>query len=74
MKLAPPIRGALRFDGEDSTYNYVGEAPVGSAETALVWRIYRLTNSGTASIKKEWADGNSNFDNVWADRASLSYT
>ncbi len=74
MKLAPAVRSALIFDGENSTYNYVGEAPVGSSESSAVWRIYRLTNSGTASIKKEWADGNSNFDNVWTNRASLSYS
>jgi hypothetical protein len=74
MKLSPSVRGALRFDGESSTYNYVGDAPEGSSESAAVWRIYRITNSGTASLAKEWADGNSNFDNVWANRASLSYS
>lgn len=74
MKLSPAIRSSLRFDGEDATYNYVGDAPVGSAESDPIWRIYRLTNVGTASITKEWADGDSNFDNVWTNRASLSYS
>ncbi len=73
MKLNPALRGALRFDGENATYNYVGDAAEGSSESSAVWRIYRLTNSGTASISKQWADGNSNFDNIWANRASLSY-
>lgn len=74
MKLAPSVRRSWVVDAENATYTYVGEAPVGTAESAPHWCIYRLTNSGTASVKEEWADGNSNYDNVWADRASLTYT
>lgn len=73
MKLASAVRGSLIFDGEDSTYNYIGEAPVGADEGSPVWRIYRLTNSGTSTLKKQWADGNSNFDNIWSNRTSLTY-
>ena len=74
MRQNPPVKSALRFDGENSTYNYVGEAPIGAATSASNWRIYRLTNTGTASLIKQWADGNDAFDNVWDDRASLSYS
>jgi len=74
MRLSPAVRGALIFDGEDPVYNYVGEAATGSSTAAAVWKIYRITNSGTASIRKHWADGNDLFDNVWDDRASLTYT
>lgn len=73
MRLSPPVRGALIYDGEDATYNYVGEAATGSATSSAVWKIYRITNSGTASITKRWADGNDLFDNVWDNRASLTY-
>lgn len=73
MKISPSVRGAFRFDGEDSTYFYVGDAPEGTSDSSPVWRIYRLTNSGTNSLIKEWADGNSQYDNVWADRTTLNY-
>jgi len=73
MRLNPPVRVQLRFDGENSTYNYVGEAPVGAATTDASWRIFRLENSGTASLTKMWADNSDQFNKVWDNRASYSY-
>ena len=61
---------ALRYD-EGATYTYIGEAAAGSAESSAVWRIKRLTNASNAIV---WADGNTGFDNVWDDRASLSFS
>lgn len=52
------------------TYLYVGEALPDQATSDPVWRIARVVN---ASGSKKWADGNGNFDNVWDDRASLTY-
>lgn len=51
---------------------YVGEAAIGSAENASAWRIQKFDLSGT--IEGLWADGNSNFDNRWDQRAALSYS
>ena len=73
MRLNPSVRTQLRFDGENTTYNYVGEAPVGSTTTSANWRIYRLENSGTASLIKMWADGSDQFNKVWDNRASYTY-
>jgi hypothetical protein len=52
---------------------YKGEAAVGSLESAAVWRISKITIIDD-DISEVWADGNSNFDNVWDNRLSLSYT
>lgn len=71
-KLAPPTRVSLRYDGTSATEQYVGEASFGSSEADAVWRIKKLTYSGS-NISITWADGNDNFDNVWSNRASLSY-
>lgn len=50
---------------------YHGEAYSLAATTAqAVWRIKRITLPGTV----EYADGNVNFDNVWDDRTTLSYS
>lgn len=49
---------------------YIGEAEVGSLDASAVWRIIRIEQSA-GEIK--YADGDSNFDNVWDDHASLTY-
>lgn len=66
-----PMKTAL--DEASATVTYVGEAATGTATSTALWRIKRLTQSGTVLLI-EWADGNGNFDNIWNDRASLSYS
>lgn len=53
---------------------YIGEAVAGSVEGDPVWRIRRATLDGSDNVTTHWADGNVNFDNIWTDRASLSYS
>jgi hypothetical protein len=60
---------AVRID-ELTTYTYVGYANPGTSEASAAWRVKRITNA-TGNIL--WADGNSNFDNVWANRVALTY-
>jgi len=64
---------AIRVDDASATITYVGDAAVGLSESSAAWRIKRLQTSGTV-LKITWADGNENYDNVWTDRASLSYS
>lgn len=52
------------------TRTYIGNAAIGSAESASVWQIKVLDTPG---LTKLWADGNDNFDNVWDDRATVTY-
>lgn len=63
---------ALRLDEASATITYVGEAAPASSEAAAVWRIKRINEASGVSIT--WADGNTNFDNVWANRAALTYS
>ena len=58
----------------DSLVEYAGEAAPGSTTASSVWRIKKLTYSGTNLSKIEFADGNTNFDNVWDNHASLLYS
>lgn len=51
---------------------YIGKAPIGSATNAAVWQITKLATS--SGLIKTWADGDASFDNVWDNRASLSYS
>lgn len=54
---------------------YVGKAALTGAAVATssaLWQIKRLDSSSLA-LDKKWADGNDSFDNIWDDRASLTY-
>ena len=67
-----PTLLTLVFDGTAAPILYLGEALPGTAITAADWRITRFDT--TVGVLQTWADGDSIFDNVWADRASLSYS
>ena len=65
----------LRIDYASSTINYYGHAPPGSATSAAVWRIKRETlDSQSRTTLIQYADGDAGFNNVWDDRATLSYS
>lgn len=51
-------------------YDYIGEASIGSATSASVWRIKRIDNTSGLVIK--WA-GTGTFDQVWDNYLSLTY-
>ena len=65
---------ALQFatDSGTSTTFYLGEAVEGSATSAAVWRIQRIQTASGVQI--DWADGDSDFDGIFDDRESLSYS
>jgi hypothetical protein len=63
---------SVLLDDTNPALLYVGEAASGSSTSAPSWRIKRVDlSSGVILV---WADGNSNFDNVWDNRASLTYS
>ena len=64
---------ALQYDYIDAATSYRGEAYPGSATSAAVWRIQRITITGD-DIAIEWADGSDALNQVWDDRASLTYS
>ena len=53
-------------------YTYYGRTPAtGTRSTsAAIWQIQRRKTDGTEAT---WADGNIAFDNIWNNRASLTY-
>jgi hypothetical protein len=60
-----------RIDEASATITYIGYAQDGSSIADAVWSIKRIDTSSGTTI--EWADGNNNFDNVWDNRAALTY-
>ena len=63
-----------RIDFTTDSTLYKGEALVGSSEGSAAWRIRYIVIGNDGDVSETWASGNANFDKVWADRASLSYT
>lgn len=62
-------------DSSDSDIFYIGWADPGTATSEASWRIQRFTEtSNLFDIGGEWADGNADFDNIWDDRETLSYS
>ena len=51
---------------------YIGCAECGSASTDAKWQIQRVTVAGTVETI-EWADGDGKFDNIFDNRAALTY-
>ncbi len=72
------LGGSVDYDillDETSTANitYVGKAAIGTATSTSVWQIKRL-NETSGDLEIGYADSNSNFDNIWDDRTSLTYS
>jgi hypothetical protein len=67
------IGQALRLD-DTTTANvtYVGKAKVGALEADNVWQIQKINEASGMIIT--WADGDEKFDNIWDNRASLTYS
>ena len=67
---------ALRYDqdADPPTVAYLGQALPGVATTSPAWRIQKLVFNAQGDVTCTWADGNADFDNVWDNRASLTYT
>lgn len=51
--------------------DYVGEAAIGTATSAASWRIKRIDNA--SGVVVQWA-GTGVFDQIWDNRASLTYS
>lgn len=63
----------IAFDEVSSTLAYYGEAATGTSGATALWRIRRITTAGTV-VTVEWADGDGQFNNIWNNRAALSYS
>lgn len=65
---------SVRVDVVDSGTTYVGKAQIGAAEASAVWQIFRMLTGSDGDVTIQWADGDGEFDNIWANRATLSYS
>jgi hypothetical protein len=61
------------IDANADGNTYYGSAPAGSATSAAVWQVERQSVSGTVTTYA-YADGDTNFNNIWDNRTALTYT
>lgn len=68
-----PAELNTQIDAATAGTVYIGKAAIGTATSAAQWQVQKiLTSGGVTTIT--WADGNQKFDNIWDNRASLSYS
>ena len=65
-------RLTVRLDQVSDTLFYVGKAEIGRLDSGAQWLIIRYTTVGSI-LKSEYANGSEAFDQVWNDRATLTY-
>jgi hypothetical protein len=65
-------RLTVRLDEVSDTLFYVGKALIGKVNSDANWLIIRYTKVGNV-LMSEYANGSENFDQVWNNRASLTY-
>ena len=63
----------IAYDGSDNI-EYVGNAKPGAATSESVWRIKKLTYSGSNVLTLQWAGGSPAYTAIWDSRASLVYS
>lgn len=71
--MASPLE-TLRTDPVSSEVTYIGTAPVGSSESAQVWRIKKVVTDVDGRVSILFVDGNTDVDSAWADRATYTYS
>ncbi len=68
-----PAEYTKRFDKVDEIVSYFGEASPGSDSSSASWKIKKISVQASGDLEILYADGNANFDNVWDNRAFLTY-
>ncbi len=61
--------GSLRVDQASSTIIYLGQAAYGSLESEAKWQIKKIDTSSGVSI----TNASNGFNQIWNNRASLTY-
>jgi len=63
-----------RIDFVGDTIIYRGEALPGASTSSASWRVRRITLQPDGDLTEEWADGSADFNQVWDDHLTFSYS
>ena len=73
FKTIRDIEEKTLIDESDSATTYLGKAQMGASTSGASWQIKKISVASTVTTIS-YADGDNRYDNVWDDRASLTYT
>lgn len=62
-----------KLDEASADVIYIGSAKLGTADSAASWQIRKIETAGNVTSIL-YADGDRRFDNIWDNRASLTYS
>jgi hypothetical protein len=65
---------AKRIDFVSDNELYKGEALVGTTDNLPYWRIHKIIIGSDSDVTETWANGNADYDKVWADRSTYNYS
>lgn len=68
------VKYTTNLDQASPTVMYIGNAVAGTSTASSSWRVKKLTFDVNGGFVMQWADGDTSFNNVWNNRASLSYS
>lgn len=78
FKFTAKVEETSLIDKASATVTYIGWASPGSDTTPgkadARWKIKKIDTTTETDQSIVWCDGNTNYDNVWDNRASLSYS
>lgn len=73
IRQAQYVRGeASIVDEVSAALQYIGTGPLSGDTSLPIWQIKKVEKVGTVT-RITYADGDNKFDNVWDNRAALSY-
>lgn len=73
FKFTKDVDEQIIIDETTSGTTYIGTASIGAATSAASWQIVKLTEASLIT-QTTYADGDDNYDNIWDNRDSLSYS
>jgi len=62
-----------RVDFINDNLLYKGYAAPGSLSSAAVWRIVKIVIGNDGDVAESYANGDSDFINIWDNRLTLTY-
>lgn len=65
---------AKQIDWVGDSLVYMGAAQIGTPTNTAGWQIKKITIAVDFDVTVTWADGDGNFDNIWDNRATLTYS
>lgn len=64
---------SIEIDSGDNLVSYMGLAAPGTPTSAAAWQVLKIDENG-GGLQITYADGDTEFDNVFDNRESLSYS